>query len=403
MFVILVFLFFTGNAFAAYDQNDNRLFDQAKEICEKKPGANLAVVLTKTITKAEEQVQVGTRIKARDRVRWRYSSQEVSLLDLKSSSHYSGKYFRILDADSDNEIPIDCENLRASNVYFHLNYIHKLFQKYMFPYFPEEVQANLQRHFPIDIRINMEKEYDFINQFSENTKIYNYVVTTCGYLEKTDRYQFKEKPEILFYKPIWRPGTFHFSPACFISELKNEIPCAKDQTSTAVDTALISANIFHEYVHLVTDAFMNQCRTNMLAESFSIFSSIVMNPFWETGKGYPGMVNARYNKAKFSEKIKVYSQDSEKETQLWLSEEGNFAFQFMGKIYQRLMEKMSLMHIEAWRFVLASSFQLRKTNGDKVPRVLHLPKALKKQCLISFPFNSKKCIDVVENLEKKYF
>ncbi|MEC9281159.1 MAG: hypothetical protein VX642_00500 [Bdellovibrionota bacterium] len=398
----LIFIF-SLNLFAGFDPDDNSLIRSAQKICGEDPESQLAVVLTKFITKAEDQRRPGSRIKPKDKIRWKYSTQKVELKNLESRTHYVGKYFRILEADTENVIALDCENLRASNVYFHLNYIHEMFEQKMLPYFPKDVKEKLEKHYPIDIRINMEKDYSFTNRFSEKEKMHNYVTTTCGYLEKTDKYRFKEKPEILFYKPNWKRGKLGFAPICWIPELKNEIPCAKDSESVAMDLSLIPANIFHEYIHLLTDSYMNECRTNMLAESYSIFSSIVMSPLKEAGTRLPGMVNNRYNEAEFEKEFERYSPEVENETKLWLEEKGDFAYQFMGKVYHKLIKKLKLSHIQAWRFVLSSSFEVRSINGNRTPKVLDLPTALKKQCGTSFPKKLKDCREIINQLEKKYY
>ena len=144
MKILLLLSLFFSSELLGYDPNNNRLFDRAEKLCKENPGENLAVILTKTTIPAEDRARTGTRIRRKERVYYKYRTQKVEKLNLVSNTHFIGKYFRILDKDTDNAIELSCKNLRASNVYFHLNYIHELFLDKMIPYFPKAVKERME-------------------------------------------------------------------------------------------------------------------------------------------------------------------------------------------------------------------------------------------------------------------
>ena len=268
----------------------------------------------------------------------------------------------------------------------------------MIPYFPKELTTYLEKHYPIDIRINVDELNAHAGRFEEGSKMTNFVTTVCGYLDKEDDWNFVEKPEVLFYRPGWKKGSFSFAPLCFIDYFKNQKPCSSDPS---IDYSLSPGTIFHEYTHLLTDPFLDQCYGNILGEALGVFTSLAMNPEQRVGYGLPAAVTHQNNKVEFSSELKPYTEGAEDFDRFWLSEKGHFGFEVLGKYYKALQSKANYSQSKAFRFVLKSAFHFREFNGEEIPQIKHLPKVMESLC--KKEENSQACMKAVESVNTRYF
>ena len=394
--ILSVWVLVITSAYAAQDPQ-HQMLREAEQICRATPMANLASVLHQIETSVIGAV--GKRAKRSSKT-YQYRLAEVRHPHLLSEQVFAGKYFRILQGEDESVVPISCEQIRASNVYYYLNRVHEYFQQQHLSTFPQRLSFYLQQHYPIDVRVDLEASYQFVGKFSDRHQTHNLALTTCGHVEKREKYEFVEKPEILFFKPQWQKGRFAFAPICWLEEFRNDSPCAKVES---LDLAMIPANIIHEYVHLLTDPFLDPCRSNILGESYSIFASIALQPLGRVGDFFPAFVSHRHNQAEFVDKFPPYSPKSEELDDLWLEPEASFAYQFMGQVYQRLQQKLKMDRHTALRVVLGSAFELRESNGNQIPRVVDLPEALRRSCLKHWPQAGLDCQSAVTRLQIKHF
>jgi hypothetical protein len=105
----------------------------------------------------------------------------VTLTDLTSSTSFQGKYFTVVDGETDTPISFDAEasqKLRAATVYYAFSQSRDYFKKVLSSLvetLPEEQRDYLDK--PMVIRLNMTHAYSAAVHFNKTGNIYNGAVT----------------------------------------------------------------------------------------------------------------------------------------------------------------------------------------------------------------------------------
>ena len=127
--------------------------------------------------------------------------------------------FKITKGYAEKAEKNECKNLKANNLYTHLNLIHGHYQQYQhqFPRIFEKLQET------IVIRFDQEDKPDFFKRGIPTKNLYA-ANTTCGYLDYKQR-RVVEKKEIWFQKSIKQASKWkQFLPVCFLMNHKGNIP-----------------------------------------------------------------------------------------------------------------------------------------------------------------------------------
>lgn len=226
----------------------------------------------------------------------KYTVKTIKQENLDTDSFLQNSLFKVVEGQSKHPIDPSCQDFRATNVFYHLNKIHKIFGLW-------NKDLGLFDHlkFPVTIRVGMQSEYNFIDKYS-SAKTFNEAKTVCGHLKKTDgSYQFFRNPEIWFYLPKSKAKSFR-PPICFLDALKNTNLCASVK---AMDMALIPEVIYHEYVHLLTDFHLQECYQTVLGESLSNFLAFTFSVFNNTTESQLPNSVVGYDLTAFSEDTNI--------------------------------------------------------------------------------------------------
>lgn len=174
---------------------------------------------------------------------------------------FENSSFRILKGYNEIAEENQCQNLKANNLYTHLNLIHSHYLQYQqaFPRIFEKLQEK------IGIRYDQEDKPDFFKRGLPTNDLYA-ANTTCGHLDYEQR-RVVESKEIWFQKSLKRPSSWkRFLPVCFLGILDNSLIC-DDQLG--IESSLQPHIIYHEYAHLLTSHLFGACRESFFDESLA--------------------------------------------------------------------------------------------------------------------------------------
>lgn len=224
---------------------ENRL----ENLCQESPSKRFALFPIKILDEETDKI--------------RYKSLSFVEVAFSDRPKLENSFFKVVDGFGDKASKNTCENLRAINLYTHLNYIHQEFYAFKddFPLLFKEFNRQTL------VRFDVKESYSFAKYRVKKKEMYG-AVTTCGHMDHK-RKRIVRKKELWFQKARYKKHSWRkFLPYCFLGLGKNSQVCAE---VTSLETSLMPHVIYHEYIHLITSHLFGSCQNSVFDEALSNF------------------------------------------------------------------------------------------------------------------------------------
>lgn len=244
-------------------------------------------------------------------------------LNIPTQSYLENDYFKIVRGESDKAVPSSCLDIRATNIFYHMNYAMNWIATN--PDIDDVFFKEL--HFPLIVRVDMDKEWSFFDKFGKKEK-FNNALTSYTYFSSHGQSLVQEE-EIWFFKGRRGEKRYSFLPICFLGLFTNTGVCEK---TTMLDTAMFPSAIYHELIHVLTNQFLSRGHEHLLDEAYAHALSGIIERVSIIGKN----VSRKYIPAGLE--VRLTNQTLKRPDQPDNVKIRNYVIQLIYRSYLRLIE-----------------------------------------------------------------